>query len=323
MDLLSLAYFIEVAKDLHITRTAERLFISQQTLSNRIMKLEEYYGVKLLERKPSLSLTYAGELVLAFAKETVQKNQNLMDMLSDISREERGVIRFGCSRLRMDSSLPEILPKFEQEFPNVDIDLHIANSETCEQMILSGDYDIGLVTKADDVLIEKQLLISDRVYVCMRRSLLKQYCGEDCDRLIEQTKNGVDPLVFKDLPLCILDNHLGSRIMKHYQESGVEPHEFISCTYINLGLLISLKGAAACFATHSSLLQMRSENIPNDYLVFPIKTGRELISQQIYLIYLKDRYLNRYMRRYIELLKDYYHEVELSPVEKVLSTDED
>lgn len=66
MDTLSLYYFSELAKDLHITRTANRLFISQQTLSNHIMRLEEYYGVKLLNRKPSLSLTYAGEYVLGY-----------------------------------------------------------------------------------------------------------------------------------------------------------------------------------------------------------------------------------------------------------------
>ena len=40
MDTLSLYYFSELAKDLHITRTANRLFISQQTLSNHIMRLE-------------------------------------------------------------------------------------------------------------------------------------------------------------------------------------------------------------------------------------------------------------------------------------------
>ncbi len=41
MDLTSLYYFTELAKDLHITRTANRLYISQQTLSNHILRLEE------------------------------------------------------------------------------------------------------------------------------------------------------------------------------------------------------------------------------------------------------------------------------------------
>ena len=60
MNIDSLYYFAELAKDLHITRTAERIHISQQTLSNHIIRLEEYYGVKLLNRHPKLSLTYAG-----------------------------------------------------------------------------------------------------------------------------------------------------------------------------------------------------------------------------------------------------------------------
>ena len=56
MDLISLYYFSELAKDLHMTRTANRLFISQQTLSNHIQRLEDYYGTKLFHRKPALPL---------------------------------------------------------------------------------------------------------------------------------------------------------------------------------------------------------------------------------------------------------------------------
>ena len=47
MELVSLYYFTELAKDLHMTRTAERLYISQQALSNRIARLESYYGTPL------------------------------------------------------------------------------------------------------------------------------------------------------------------------------------------------------------------------------------------------------------------------------------
>ena len=40
MNLISLYYFSELAKDLHMTQTANRLFISQQTLSNYIKRLK-------------------------------------------------------------------------------------------------------------------------------------------------------------------------------------------------------------------------------------------------------------------------------------------
>ena len=84
MELVSLYYFTELAKDLHMTRTAERLYISQQTLSNHIARLESYYGAPLLYRKPALSLTPAGEYVLSSAKTIINEEANLKAILSDV-----------------------------------------------------------------------------------------------------------------------------------------------------------------------------------------------------------------------------------------------
>ena len=52
MNFLHLKYFLLVAEELNITRAAERLYISQQSLSNHIQRLEQYYGTKLFYRKP-------------------------------------------------------------------------------------------------------------------------------------------------------------------------------------------------------------------------------------------------------------------------------
>ena len=61
MNFLHLKYFLMVAKELNITRAAERLYISQQSLSNHISNLEKELETKLFVRSPKLSLTYAGE----------------------------------------------------------------------------------------------------------------------------------------------------------------------------------------------------------------------------------------------------------------------
>ena len=79
MDLISLHYFQELSKDLNMTKTAERLYISQQTLSNHIQRLEQYYNAPLFYRKPSLSLTCAGEFVLGFAQVMEKEERNLKD----------------------------------------------------------------------------------------------------------------------------------------------------------------------------------------------------------------------------------------------------
>ena len=91
MEIISLYYFSEVAKDRHITDTANRLHITQQTLSNHILRLEREFGAQLFNRKPVMSLTYAGEFVLAFAETVLKEQTNLSDILSDVARSERGV----------------------------------------------------------------------------------------------------------------------------------------------------------------------------------------------------------------------------------------
>ena len=65
MNLLTLYYFVELARELHVTNTAQKLYISQQNLSQHIQRLEQHYGVSLFHRKPKLALTYEGEQLYA------------------------------------------------------------------------------------------------------------------------------------------------------------------------------------------------------------------------------------------------------------------
>ena len=138
MDLTSLYYFQELSKDLNMTKTAERLYISQQTLSNHIQRLEQYYGTKLFYRKPSLSLTCAGEFVLSFAQVVGKEERNLKDILSDVEHQERGTLRFGASMARGTQFLPIILPAFQRRYPRVEVRFVEGLSANLEKKIANG-----------------------------------------------------------------------------------------------------------------------------------------------------------------------------------------
>ena len=64
MNFLNLKYFIVTAEEMNFTKAAKRLFISQQSLSNHIAKLEDYFGVQLFDRNTPLTLTDAGKAFL-------------------------------------------------------------------------------------------------------------------------------------------------------------------------------------------------------------------------------------------------------------------
>ena len=69
MENIQLDYFIEIAREMSITKAAEHCHVTQQNLSAYVKKLESNYNVQLLERKPRFRLTPAGEILFASALE--------------------------------------------------------------------------------------------------------------------------------------------------------------------------------------------------------------------------------------------------------------
>ena len=75
MNHIGLYYFTVAAEELNITRAAAKLFISQQSLSEHIRKLEKQYDAVFFTRGSRLALTSQGERMLAYAREVLEADQ--------------------------------------------------------------------------------------------------------------------------------------------------------------------------------------------------------------------------------------------------------
>ena len=310
MDLISLYYFSELAKDLHMTRTANRLFISQQTLSNHIQRLEDYYGTRLLHRKPALSLTTAGEFVLGFAN-TVNKEQvNLKDILFDIAQQERGVLRFGASALRLNMCLPAILPQFSARYPNVELRITDTVTARLEPLVLDGSLDFAVTLNGEEhPRLVTQLLMDDQVYLCVADSLLRSCYGDETGNLKERAADGADVKDFARLPFCIFNNRMGRQINQCFETANIVPRAYITSTYTQVGTTVCFQRLAACFISQTSLVSQRDE-IPEDLNIFPLHYKGQPLTQRLSLIRMKDRYLSHYSKFFLELLSQYFNGVE-------------
>lgn len=318
MELVSLYYFSELAKDLHMTRTAERLYISQQTLSNHIARLENYYGTPLLYRKPSLSLTPAGEYVLSSAKTIINEEANLKAILSDIEQQERGILRFGASTLRMNTSLPHILPKFSGRFPKVEIRLTDTISSELTELVLDGELDLALtVLHTLDPRLAADHLMDDQVYLCVADCLLQQYYGDRTAALKACSVDGADLGNFSQLPFCLLENRIGEKINECFAEAHVTPRAYITSTYTHISASICFQRLAAAFIPHVCLAEQRQE-IPPDINIFPLLHNGRPLYQEVNLIRLRDRYLPRPIRYFQDLLSGYLRAIEQVHLERVV-----
>ena len=318
MELVSLYYFSELAKDLHMTRTAERLYISQQTLSNHIARLESYYGTPLLFRKPALSLTPAGEYVLSSAKTILNEEANLKAILADIEQQERGILRFGASTLRMNTSLPHILSKFSERFPKVEIRLTDTISSELKELVLDGELDLALTvsSKADPRLTEDHMM-DDQVYLCVADSLLQKYYGDAAESLKACSANGAFLGNLSQLPFCLLENRIGEKIKECFAEAQVTPRAYITSTYTHISASVCFQRLAAAFIPHVCLAEQR-QDIPEDINIFPLIYNGNPLIQQVNLIRLRDRYLPRPIRYFEDLLSGYLRAVEQVHLERIV-----
>jgi DNA-binding transcriptional LysR family regulator len=146
MEFRHLESFLVVADELNVGRAAERLHMTQPTLSRQIAALERDVGVPLFHRvKRRFTLTPAGEVFLDSARDIVRRAD---DAARDAQRAHRGDI--GTLRVRFVQSatfeaLPRLLGAFRASYPGVVLDVEAMTTLRQTAALLAGQIDVGLL----------------------------------------------------------------------------------------------------------------------------------------------------------------------------------
>jgi DNA-binding transcriptional LysR family regulator len=146
MELRHLHYFIAVAEELHFSRAAERLHISQPPLSQQIRDLEDELGVKLFERtKRQVQLTEAGKVFLERSYQVLAQLEQAIVATQQIGRGEVGRLAIGFVGSAIYTVLPEILRVFREQFPAVELQLRELTTAQQIQALYDKQVDVGIV----------------------------------------------------------------------------------------------------------------------------------------------------------------------------------
>jgi DNA-binding transcriptional LysR family regulator len=241
MTFEQLKIFLAVAQQLHFTRAAERLYITQPAVSAAIQNLEEEYGVKLFHRiGRRIEITDAGTLLQSEAQKILDQVELTGRGLRELNNLQRGELKIGSSLTIGNYWLPEKISEFKRQYPGIFVNCTLGNAEEICAGTATGLFDLGLVTgEVKPVLkqiLEEETVGSDRLLIVVGKShpwfdrsqvSLKELptvpwvmreSGSGIQQMFEQALQtwGIDPT-----KLMIVLNLSSSEMVKAVVESGV------------------------------------------------------------------------------------------------------
>lgn len=146
MNLKDLKYLVTLADTGHFGRAAERTFVSQPTLSAQLKKLEEYLGVKLVERQPkNVQLTEVGQQIVARARRMLVEQDEIVALARNNADPLAGKLKVGLIPTIGPYLLPRVMPKIRKALPHLGLMLYEHQTEALLKRLRDGEIDLGVM----------------------------------------------------------------------------------------------------------------------------------------------------------------------------------
>ncbi len=155
-----------LAEEGNMRKAAERLFISQPALSQRLQTIEKDWGHQLFIRsQKGLSPTPAGELIIQYANETVVQKEEVFEMLHTLTSKVHGTLKIACATIVGQNWLPKVLKDFVTLYPESKIQLITGWSSEIVRSLYEGEAHVGIVRGHTDWKGLKLHLFKDTLYL--------------------------------------------------------------------------------------------------------------------------------------------------------------
>lgn len=302
MNWNQLQYAITVADEKNITKAAKKLFISQPSLSLSIQSLEKELGTALFQRAHGeMALTYAGSLFYDWAVSTLRSQGQLQMKLSDITNENRRLIRMGLSPHRSLIMLPAILEQFYTDYPECEI--HIIEKPTYILKKLLENHEIDFmidVPHPDTINFQSEPLTEERIVLAVPSGFCrKEYFPKDEQGSVALGDLGSFPFI-----LLSSDQILGSMSRKMCESASFYPNIRLICENVETALTLAGRQLGITFVPE--ILAAQEKFVPS-VSYFPIRQFHD--TRPLCLIFQRNSYQSKPLIRLLSLFKEMVGEI--------------
>ncbi|MBT2601935.1 LysR family transcriptional regulator [Bacillus sp. ISL-53] len=272
-----------VSKELHFTKAAEKLGISQPTLSHQIKMLEQDVGYALFNRiGKKIELTKVGEIVQQEALNIQNSLQSISSQIRALTKVEIGELKIAVLPGEITDLVSTLCIKFNQLYPNIKV--FVQSTDQVEKAVLENqaDFGIGFEFNRDDMLMVTKLY-DEEFYLISNQST-----GE-------QKASFSDVL---DSPLILFPNiHQCRKILdKTSLEVGRQLEPIVETSSIESILKLVRNGVGRSFVSRTLYEFYDTEDL------FFQRIEKPTLTRSVYLVMKKNRFINYAARKYINLL---------------------
>ncbi len=152
MEIRVLRYFLEVAREGSITHAAQRLHISQPTLSKQLKDLESELGKKLFVRGSfSVHLTDEGMLLRKRAEDILDMVDKTSDEFRTLGQITGGDVRIGCAESESIRHLARCVKAVQARYPSIRVHLYSGDTDDLSERLDRGLFDFAVIAQAVDL----------------------------------------------------------------------------------------------------------------------------------------------------------------------------
>ncbi|RLB15853.1 MAG: LysR family transcriptional regulator [Deltaproteobacteria bacterium] len=170
-DLRQLEIFRRVVELKSFSRAAEKVFLAQASVSERIATLERLVGIKLLDRLGRQVVpTKAGELLYKHAVLLLDMKQTAALEMENFLGLKQGTIRMGGSTIPGEYILPGVIGRFHEEFPGISVTISISDTSDIEKRVIEGELELGVVgSRSRNSLLQVRRIWQDELVLAVSK----------------------------------------------------------------------------------------------------------------------------------------------------------
>ena len=284
-------YVITIAEQGGISQAAEKLMISQPTLSKYLKKLESEIGLELFDRSAlPLKLTEAGECYIAAGKRFIDLERQLDKRLSEIKSNKNSCVRVGISPSRAPYMVPAIIESYKEKCPDGKIVISEKTTKELSEALTRGELDVIISLSDEDTDgFEKTELYRECVKLAAPKKLV-------------HTKNAEQLML--SLPIISVGKGQAMRhTLSDISEKIGAPAPDIECQSIESGLAL-VKYNLGVMLAPSYIEEFSSKEQISDIVFLPLdpKVSTDL-TRTICIFYRKEQFLTSAERDFIQCAK--------------------